>query len=78
MYDIQLAQSLEGHFKSGDQFNLNVVVKDSQYSYRIEAYGRIGEPRSSGADETEVGTSKVNIFNKFPLFSRISLQTWLA
>ena len=51
-YDIELARSLEGHFESGDQFNLNVEAHDGQYHYKIEVYGRIEAPRNPGGGET--------------------------
>ena len=41
-----------GHFKSGDQFNLNVEAHDGQYHYKIEVYGRIEAPRNPGNSET--------------------------
>jgi len=46
-FDIELARSLEGKFKAGDQFNLYVVAHDGQYHSKNEVYGRIEESRGS-------------------------------
>jgi len=46
-FDIELARSLEGKFKAGDQFNLYVEAHDGQYHSKNEVYGRIEESRGN-------------------------------
>jgi len=58
MYEIQLAKSLLGKFKAGDQFNLNVQAHDGQFHSKTEVYGRIEESRNI-PEEPEITTSSI-------------------